>query len=216
MNKEEKAKLWSDRIQQYQTSGQTCKQWCTENGIPLSTMGYWIRRFAKEEPASESEQDMVFVRLPSEQEAARKLLSEESSSVRIFISDSIRIEISDSCSAMLDLAGGTTVYLSCGVTDLRKSYNGLAAIIKLKFHLDPHSRCMFAFCNRRRTSIKILQWDGSGFWSLMKRLDRNAFQWPDTPDELRQVTLKEIHWLCDGLSLNPRGAFEEHHPKIIL
>ena len=40
---------------------------------------------------------MVFVRLPSEQEAARKLLSEESSSVRIFISDSIRIEISDSC-----------------------------------------------------------------------------------------------------------------------
>ena len=59
LTKEEKAKLWSDRIQQYQTSGQTCKQWCTENGIPLSTMGYWIRRFAKEEPASESEQDMV-------------------------------------------------------------------------------------------------------------------------------------------------------------
>ena len=109
---------------------------------------------------------------------------------------------------MLDLAGGTTVYLACGVTDLRKSYNGLAAIIKLKFHLDPYSRCMFAFCNRRRTSIKILQWDGSGFWILMKRLDRNAFHWPDTPDELRQVTLKEIHWLCDGLSLNPRGAFE--------
>ena len=74
MNKEEKAKLWSDRIQQYQTSGQTCKQWCTENGIPLSTMGYWIRRFAKEEPASESEQDMVFVRLPSEQEAALRNL----------------------------------------------------------------------------------------------------------------------------------------------
>lgn len=117
---------------------------------------------------------------------------------------------------MLDLAGGTTVYLSCGVTDLRKSYNGLAAIIKLKFHLDPYSRCMFAFYNRRRTSIKILQWDGSGFWILMKRLDRNAFHWTDTPDELRQVTLKEIHWLCDGLSLNPRGAFEEHHPKIIL
>ena len=91
MNKEEKAKLWSDRIQQCQTSGKTCKQWCAENSIPLSTMGYWIRRLAKEEPASKSEQDMVFVRLPFEQEAARKLLSEESSPVRIFISDSIRI-----------------------------------------------------------------------------------------------------------------------------
>ena len=80
---------------------------------------------------------------------------------------------------MLDFSGSTTVYLACGVTDLRKSYTGLAAIIKLKFHLDPYSRCMFAFCNRRRTLIKILQWDGSGFWILMKRLDRDAFHWPD-------------------------------------
>ena len=103
-----------------------------------------------------------------------------------------------------------------GVTDLRKSYQGLAAIIKLKFHLDPYSRCMFAFCNRRRTSIKILQWDGSGFWILMKRLDRHSFHWPDTPDELKKVTLKEIHWLCDGLSLEPKGAFKEHHPKIVI
>ena len=99
---------------------------------------------------------------------------------------------------MLDFSGSTTVYLACGVTNLRKSYTGLAAIIKLKFHLAPYSRCMFAFCNRRRTLIKILQWDGSGFWILMK------------------VTLKEIHWLCDGLSLNPSGAFEERHPKIVV
>lgn len=88
MNKEEKAKLWADRIQQCKTSGQTCKQWCAENGIPLSTMGYWTRRLAKEA-------------LASEQEAARKLLSEETAPVRIFISDSIRIEISDSCSPEL-------------------------------------------------------------------------------------------------------------------
>lgn len=117
---------------------------------------------------------------------------------------------------MLDLTGTTTVSLACGVTDLRKSYQGLAAIIKLKFHLDPYSRCMFAFCNRRRTSNKILQWDGSGFWILMKRLDRDSFHGPDTPDELKKVTLKEIHWLCDGLSLEPKGAFRERHPKIVL
>lgn len=79
-----------------------------------------------------------------------------------------------------------------------------------------YSRCMFDFCNRRRTSIKILQWDGSGFWIFMKKLDRNSFHWPDTPDELQKVTLKEMHWLCDGLSLNPQGAFKERHPKIIV
>lgn len=99
---------------------------------------------------------------------------------------------------MLDFSGSTMVYLACGATDLRKSYTGLAAIIKLKFHLDPYSRCMFAFCKRRRTLIKILQWDESGFWILMKRLDRDSFHWPDTPDEMQKVTLKEIHWLCDG------------------
>ena len=50
----------------------------------------------------------------------------------------------------------------------------------------------------------------------MKRLDKNCFRWPDTPDELQKVTLKEMHWLCDGLSLTPHGAFEERHPKIIV
>ena len=109
---------------------------------------------------------------------------------------------------MLELAGSTTVYLACGVTDLRKSYHGLAAIIKLKFQLDPYSRCMFAFCNRRRTSIKILQWDGSGFWILMKRLDKNCFRWPDTPDELQKVTLKEI--IPDTPGGVRRAASENH------
>ena len=56
----------------------------------------------------------------------------------------------------------------------------------------------------------------SGFWILMKKLDRNSFHWPDTPDELQKATLKEMHWLCDGLSLNPEGAFKERHPKIIV
>lgn len=100
---------------------------------------------------------------------------------------------------MLDLSGSTTVYLACGCTDLRKSYTGLAAIIKLKFHLDQYSHCMFAFRNRRRILIKVLRWDGSDFWIFMKRLDRDFF-----------------HWLCDDLSLNPSGAFKERHPKVII
>ena len=93
---------------------------------------------------------------------------------------------------MLDLAGGTTVYLACGATDLRKSYNGLAAVIKLKFQLDPYSRCMFAFCNRRRTLIKILQWDGSGFWILFLRIVYRL----DDPYNLFPSLHCFIAWLC--------------------
>ena len=74
---------------------------------------------------------------------------------------------------------------------------------------------MFAFCNRRRTSIKILQWDGSGFWILMKRLDKDSFHWPDTPDELQKVTLKEMHWLCDGLSLTRRELLKKDIQRLL-
>ena len=117
---------------------------------------------------------------------------------------------------MLDLAGRTTVYLACGVTDLRKSYNGLAAIIKLKFQLDPYSRCMFAFCNRRRTSIKILQWDGSGFWILVKRLDRNSFHWPDTPDELQKARKTAYLWDLFYLSTLPFSSKNRRKYGILL
>lgn len=106
---------------------------------------------------------------------------------------------------MIDLSGGTTVYLTCGCTDLRKSYSGLAAVIQLKFHLAPYSCGMFAFCNRRRTLIKILQWDGSKFWILMKRLDRSSFHWPDTPDELKKVTLKKSNGYATVCPWNPKA-----------
>ena len=117
---------------------------------------------------------------------------------------------------MLEFSNGTAVYLACGATDLRKSFTGLAAIIKLKFQLDPYSKCMFAFCNRGRTLIKLLQWDGTGFWLLMKRIDKGNFRWPDTPDELKQVSSKEIRWILEGLSLEQKGAFLDRHPKIII
>ena len=50
----------------------------------------------------------------------------------------------------------------------------------------------------------------------MAILGRDSFHWPETPDELQKVTMKEMHWLCDGLSLTPKGAFEERHPKIVV
>lgn len=51
---------------------------------------------------------------------------------------------------------------------------------------------------------------------LMKRLDRDAFHWPDTSDELCQVTLKEMRWLCDGLSLDQKDDFKERHSQIVV
>lgn len=66
------------------------------------------------------------------------------------------------------LGDGKRIYLACGATDLRKSIDALSAIARESFHLDPYSDTIFVFCNRNRDIVKILEWDGDGFWLHMK------------------------------------------------
>ena len=97
MNKDEKYKLWSDKIQEYQSSGKSCKAWCLEHQISLSTMTYWIRKFRKDCERSQSEQEPVFAKLPSEQELSETSDVTDQTPIRIYISDSIRMDILPSC-----------------------------------------------------------------------------------------------------------------------
>lgn len=73
----------------------------------------------------------------------------------------------------------TQVYLACGNTDLRKSIDGLAVLVKEGFNLDPFSPCLYVFCNRKRDKLKILKWDHNGFWLYYRRLEKGTFKWPD-------------------------------------
>jgi len=78
--------------------------------------------------------------------------------------------------------GGKTVYLCCGYTDMRKNINGLSVLVEQSFNLDPFSDALFVFCNRTRDRLKILEWDGDGFWLYFKRLERGHFKWPSESD----------------------------------
>jgi transposase len=100
------------------------------------------------------------------------------------------------------------VYLACGSTDLRKSIDGLAALVQEGFQLDPFS-ALFVFCNRKRDKLKILHWDHNGFWLYYRRLEQGTFQWPKTGMPI-QVRKRELHWLLDGLSLEQQQA----HPVV--
>jgi len=73
---------------------------------------------------------------------------------------------------------GKKVYLACGSTDMRKAINGLVAMVKYSFQLDPFSEALFVFCNGNRDRLKILEWDGDGFWLHLKRLEKGRFKWP--------------------------------------
>lgn len=75
------------------------------------------------------------------------------------------------------------IYLACGPTDMRKSINGLSAIVEGSFELDPFTEALFVFCNRQRNRIKILEWDVDGFWLYFKRLEKGRFQWPTVGEE---------------------------------
>jgi transposase len=61
---------------------------------------------------------------------------------------------------------------------MRKSINGLTALVKSSFDMDPFADAMFVFCNKARNRIKILEWDTDGFWLYFKRLERGRLSWP--------------------------------------
>ena len=62
-----KRELWTERVNDFRSSGLTCKAWCDEHQVPASTMGYWVRKLDRSEKES-SNQEPVFAKLPSEQE----------------------------------------------------------------------------------------------------------------------------------------------------
>ena len=71
---------------------------------------------------------------------------------------------------------------------MRKSINGLAAVVENSFRLDPFEQVLFVFCNRQRNRLKILTWEDNGFWLHFKRLERGHFKWP-TQGEDATMTL---------------------------
>jgi hypothetical protein len=76
--------------------------------------------------------------------------------------------------------GAGQIYLYRHPVDMRKSINGLVAIVEGEMALDPFSASLFVFCNRARTLVKMVGWEGNGFVLWMKRLEKVRFQWPLT------------------------------------
>lgn len=78
----------------------------------------------------------------------------------------------------MNVSPATKVYLLAGPTDMRRGFDGLFALAKGLLDADPLSGHLFGFCNKGRTRLKLLYWDGSGLWVCAKRLERGRFAWP--------------------------------------
>jgi transposase len=94
------------------------------------------------------------------------------------------------------------VYIAIGTTDMRKSINGLSVLVEDQLGLDLFSGSLFAFCNRRRDQVKILYWRENGFCIWLKRLEKDLFRWPESEEEVLEVSEVALEWLLHGLDPN--------------
>ncbi|MBC8317758.1 MAG: IS66 family insertion sequence element accessory protein TnpB [Desulfobulbaceae bacterium] len=111
---------------------------------------------------------------------------------------------------------GVKVYLAIGSTDMRKSINGLSILVEDQLNLDPFSGHLFAFCNRKRNMVKILYWDHNGFCLWHKRLEQDRFQWPESRQEVLDVSRRELNWLIDGLTIYQQRTHKELRYSAVL
>jgi len=108
---------------------------------------------------------------------------------------------------MLSLPPSVRIFLARGATDLRKSFDTLAALVCDVIAEDPQSGHLFVFVNRRKDRVKILWWDRSGYCLLAKRLEHGRFHVYDRPSGSTgayEMSASDLALLLEGIDL--RGA----------
>ena len=98
---------------------------------------------------------------------------------------------------MFRLDADVQVYLHREPIDFRAGLNSLVTLVERSMQLDPFARAVFAFHNRARNRVKLLLYDRTGFWMLMKRLEEDRFAWPNRP----QVVIETVSGLLPAEDL---------------
>jgi transposase len=117
---------------------------------------------------------------------------------------------------MLNAESVKQVHLAPGATDLRKSIDGLSAIVSAVFELDPFSDQWFVFCNKQRDKLKILRWETNGFWLYYRRLEKGRFKWPAQSGPALCISRRQLQWLLDGLTIEQKQAHRAVRAGIVV
>lgn len=97
---------------------------------------------------------------------------------------------------MLQVTPHHRLLLAIEHVDFRKGIEGLAALCRNTLREDPLDGTIFVFTNRRKTSVKILLYDGNGFWLCQKRFSKGMLAWwPASDAKLQSLTPSQLHIL---------------------
>ena len=108
-----------------------------------------------------------------------------------------------------DISGLEKICIVCGYTDMRKSIDGLCAMIEDQLKTAPPSSALFLFCGRRRDRIKALFREPDGFVLIYKRLTvPGGYQWPGKQSEVRNLSWREFDWLMSGIDIDQPKALK--------
>ena len=102
------------------------------------------------------------------------------------------------------------VWLYRRPTDMRKSYDGLSAMVKQVMHEDPLNGSLYVFVNRRRTQLKCLYFEDDGYCVWSKRLEQGRFQVHWDSDEKARIELSTLKMMIDGIDPDSVRRFKRY------
>jgi transposase len=98
-------------------------------------------------------------------------------------------------------AGNVQVWLATSPVDMRKSFDGLAEVVRASLGHDPLCGSMFVFRNKSAERVKILWWDRDGLTIYYKRLERGTFQFPSAGGKSLAISSAELMKLLSGCAI---------------
>ncbi len=99
----------------------------------------------------------------------------------------------------MQISSSTRIWLAAGITDMRKGFTGLSAIVQTALEMQPLGGSLFIFRGRRGDRLKILWWDGTGLCLLAKRMQCSRFLWPQAPDGAISLSQAQLSMLLQGI-----------------
>lgn len=102
---------------------------------------------------------------------------------------------------MLNVPASVAIFLHRAPTDMRMGIDGLSGIVRGEFAGDPLDGSLYLFVNRRGDRLKILHWDGSGFWIYYRVLEQGTFEIPDSTEQRMEIDSTQLAMLLGGVSL---------------